>query len=170
MVVDSECTLPSEEAGATLGHHADSHSWTLTGQPPRSGFALARRGFGLGLGLALGQMRQTVKKSQTSDWQSRPGPSHAWRAKPCNTVIVNSELLELSRCDHAYESASYRCPSESGCVPSSTKSDICAAKCAAASSSPGDPCVGVTKLSRCEADERMRLGFASPSASREIRP
>ena len=79
------------------------------------------------------------KKSQTSDWQSRPGPSHAWRAKP---VIVNSELLELSRCDHAYESASYRCPSESGCVPSSTKSDICAAKCAAASSSPGDPCVG----------------------------
>ena len=55
------CTLPSEEAGATLGHHADSHSWTLTGQPPRSGFALARRGLGLGLGLALGQMRQTVK-------------------------------------------------------------------------------------------------------------
>ena len=43
------------------------------------------------------------KKSQTSDWQSRPGPSHAWRAKPY-TVIGNSELLELSRCDHAYES------------------------------------------------------------------
>ena len=36
MVVDGYWTLPSEEANATLGHHADRRSWTPTGQPPRS--------------------------------------------------------------------------------------------------------------------------------------
>ena len=80
--------------------HADSHSWTLTGQPPRSGFALAHRGLGLGLGLALGHC-----KTIYSDCQLRI--ARAVAVRPRLRIPKHSDVDSLSAIarDHAVEVA-----------------------------------------------------------------